>query len=357
MEDSIRTIASSYQIDVNTWKVFFEAFGGRQKRLLAGYLAFVEDMAAKGLPPIFEGSHLSKLLGTTPQEFGRLTNLPEGYYRSFTIPKRNGGERTILTPSPLLLHCQRWIDAFILRKLPIHDAAYGYVSGRSNISNARVHLGSKQLLSLDISGFFDNVGQEKVTAIFHKAGYPPAVAFLLASLCSYEGHLPQGAASSPQLSNIVMRDFDAVIQAYAETRELRYSRYVDDIVLSGADVSLADVQAVEEALEQIGLALNPNKIRYQRGRKKIVTGISIGSGRLLVPRELRRRFRNQAFLAMRNLSDAIDADPIALERHLGQLAYWLNVEPENERARYLFTQLKGLVEPESDAQDRLPPPS
>jgi len=348
MADSIHTIASKFQIDVNEWKSFFDASGGRQKRLLAGYLAFVEGLAAKGLPPIFEGPHLGKLLGTTSKEFAWLTNSPETHYRSFTIPKRNGGERTILAPNPLLLHCQRWIDAFILRNLTVHDAAHGYVVGRSNITNARVHLGSVQLLSLDISGFFENIGEEKIAEIFYAAGYPPAVAFLLASLCSYKGHLPQGAASSPQLSNIIMREFDETLHAYAEARKLRYSRYVDDIVLSGEYVSREDVEVVEAALEQIGLALNPDKIRYQRGRKKIVTGVSIGSGRLLIPRALRRRFRNQAFIAIKNLTNAIDADPIALERNLGQLGYWLNVEPRNERARLLFMQLKQLAQPGGD---------
>lgn len=342
MRDSIRTIASNFHVDVNEWKSYFYANGGRQKRLIAGYLAFVEEMAAKNLPPIFEGRHLGRLLGTTPAEFGRMSSYPEGHYRSFTIPKRRGGERTILAPNPLLLHCQRWIDAFILRKLPVNDAAHGYVIGRSNITNAQVHLGSAQLLSLDISCFFENVGAEKITDIFLAAGYPPPVAFLLANLCSYNGHLPQGAASSPQLSNIIMRDFDAILGSYAKENGLRYSRYVDDIALSGERVRPDDVQAVEKALERIGLALNRDKVRFQRGRKKIVTGISIGSGRLLLPRELRRRFRNQTFLALKNVADAVAEDPIALERHLGQLAYWTSVEPENERAKQLLQRLKEI---------------
>lgn len=357
MTDSIRTIASNLQVDVNEWKIFFERHGGRQKRLLAGYIAFVEEMAAKGLPPIFEGEHLGKLLGTTPREFGWLTHLSESHYRSFAIPKRKGGERTILTPGPLLLHCQRWIDAFILRKLPVHDAAHGYVEGRSNITNARVHLGSAQLLLLDISNFFDNVGEQKITEIFHDAGYPPAVAYLLANLCSYKGHLPQGGASSPQLSNIVMRDFDAKLRAYAEARGLRYSRYVDDIALSGERVGPGDVEAVGAALERIGLSLNPEKIRYQRGRKKIVTGISIGSGQLLLPREVRRRFQNQAFLALKNLPDAVDKDPIALERHLGRLAYWLSVEPGNARARAMFKRLRDVEGIRVSGRARPLPPS
>lgn len=342
MMDSIRTIASNFQVDVQQWQAFFEENGGRRKRLIAGYLHFIEDMASRGLPPIFEGSHLGKLLGTTPVEFARLTGDPEHHYRSFTIPKRSGGERTILAPTPLLLHCQRWVDAFILRKLPTHSAAHGYVVGQSNITNARVHIGSAQVLCLDISNFFESVGVKKITEIFYEAGYPPNVAFLLARLCSYMGHLPQGGASSPQLSNIVMRDFDATMQTFAEKRGLRFSRYVDDIALSGDRVSNQDIQAVEEALEETGLTLNPHKIRFQRGRKKIVTGISIGSGRMLLPRELRRRFRNQAFLALKNLADAVDADPIALERHLGRFAYWKSVEPDNKRVQIVFDRLNAL---------------
>ncbi|GLQ67330.1 reverse transcriptase family protein [Gluconobacter kondonii] len=342
MIDSIRTIASNFRIDVNDWRSFFEIHGGRQKRLIAGYLAFVEEMATHGLPPIFEGRHLRKLLGATQAEFGSMTSNPESHYRSFTIPKRNGGERTILTPTPLLLYCQRWIDLFILRKIPVHDAAHGYIAGRSNISNAKIHLGSAQLLSVDISNFFENVNAGKVAYVFQSAGYPPAVVFLLTRLCTYKGHLPQGAASSPQLSNLVMRGFDETLQSYANVRGLRYSRYVDDIVLSGRHIGPNDVNAVEEALKQVGLALNPKKIHFQRGRKKIVTGISIGSGRLLLPRELRRRYRNETFLTLKNITAATERDPIALERHLGQLAYWTNIEPGNERALHLLKQVRSV---------------
>lgn len=342
MNDSIRTIASNFRIDVNDWKSFFETNGGRQKRLIAGYLAFVEEMAAQGLPPIFEGRHLRKLLGTTQAEFVSMTSNTESHYRSFTIPKRSGSERTILTPTSLLLHCQRWIDVFILRKLPVHNAAHGYVAGRSNISNAKIHLGSTQLLSLDISNFFENVDAGKVANIFHTAGYPPAVTFLLTRLCTYRGHLPQGAASSPQLSNLVMRDFDGMLQSYANAQGLRYSRYVDDIVLSGEHIGSNDVNAVKEALKQVGLALNSEKIHFQRGQKKIVTGISIGSGRLLLPRELRRRYRNETFLTLKNIANAVASDPIALERHRGQLAYWTNIEPKNERALHLLKQVRSV---------------
>lgn len=341
MTDSIRTIASNFHVDVEVWRSFFRERVGARRTLVEGYLRFVEKLGARGLPPIFEGTHLARLLDLSDAEFARMTMFPDRNYRSFAIPKRRGGERTITAPSPLMLHCQRWIDHFILRKFAVHSAAHGYVEGRSNISNAACHLNSAQVLCLDISNFFGSIGTEKISDIFYHAGYPPSVCFLLAQLCSNAGHLPQGGASSPQLSNVIMFSFDADMHAYAQANDLIYSRYVDDITLSGARVSIRDVQFVETRLERLGLALNPDKIRFQRGKKRIVTGVAVGSGRLRLPRDVRRRYRNQAFLLLKDLGSASSdtRDPIAIERQLGRMAYWKSVEHDNINPADLFNEL------------------
>lgn len=345
MVDSIRPSASSFQLDVDEWRAFFETRTSRHRRLVAGYLLYVAEMAEKGLPPIFEGRHLAQLLGLTGAQLFAFSSSPEDYYRSFSIPKRSGGERLVAAPQPLLLHCQRWIDAFVLRKLPVHGAAHGYVAGRSNISNARAHLGQREVLCIDIKDFFPSLHVGAVIQVFLSAGYPHNVAYLMAKLCSYSGALPQGGASSPCLSNVLMLGVDRQIEALAASRGLRYTRYVDDITLSGSKVG-AVVDDISAILGTMSLQLNSKKMRLQRGQKKLVTGISIGSGTMKVPRAMRRRFKDQAFRAIKQLSDSALSppdDPLLYDRQLGQLSYWASVEPENVSVAQTRAHLRDLL--------------
>lgn len=330
--------------DPREWEAFFEQRVKRNRRLTDGYVKFVADMAGKGLPPIFEGRHLATLLGVTPSELSKLTSSQKYFYRQFSIPKRSGGERTISAPMPLMAHCQRWIDQHILRSVNIHDAAHGYVDQRSNVSNALMHLQNRALLKADIVDFFASISEARIVDMFYKLGYPPNVAYLLARLCTLEGSAPQGSAASPRISNIILKDFDDKVSEYAQLRGLKYTRYADDIALSGDETRRDDMTFIDIALRQSGFLINSTKSRFQLLGKKIVTGISIGSGRPKLPRELRRRFKNEAFLALKaakSPSDDAEAlrDPISIDRHLGRIAYWRNIEPDNDAVEELFQSL------------------
>ena len=304
-------------------------------------------MAAKLLPPIFEPSHLSQLLGLEIEWFARITKDTSSHYRNFAIPKKSGGARSLQAPSPTLLHCQRWIDAFIVAQLPVNDAAHGYVSGKSNISNADVHKDSRQILSMDISDFFGSIHKSRVIKLFFDAGYPPNVSYLLAELCCRLDYLPQGAASSPRLSNVIMNEFDRQLSAYAVQQGLLYTRYVDDITLSGDKIRKEHSEYVDALLETENLTSNASKFRVQRGSKRIVTGISLSNNRLQLPRSMRRRFKNQAFFLLKDKDEPIvdknlDSDPIHVERQLGRLAYWRSVEPNNAKVGTMFEDLLRL---------------
>lgn len=343
MDDSIRVAASKFAISTQDWHDFFYRSTKSARPLVRGYLLFVEKLANAGLPPIFEGRHLQKLLGLSGFELSKLTESPESNYRSFTIPKRSGGERLITAPNSLLLNCQYWIDNYILSRSDVHDAAHGYVAGRSNLSNASKHIGNRQVLKLDIKDFFSSIGFSKIVEVYLDFGYPPNVAFLLARLCSENGALPQGAATSPRISNIVMRKMDDEISAYANRGALTYSRYVDDITLSGERVSIQDAINIDAILQTAGLNANSKKTRIQSGIKKIITGVSIGTGEPRLPRDMRRRFHNNAFFALKR-GDLInrDHDPVAMERVIGQISYWNFIEPENEKVSGLLKKLKAM---------------
>lgn len=356
MTESIRSAASSYKLDTESWSSFFSERVKRNKQLVAGYLKFISEMTERGLPPIFEGRHLSKLLGLTLAELSWLTERPEIQYRTFEIPKRSGGTREIATPSPELLECQRWIDWYILRGLPVHDCAHGYVAGRSNRTNALTHLGNRQLLHLDIRDFFGSIKFGRVLSVFLKCGYPRNVAFLLARLCTKDSCVPQGGASSPQLSNVVFYELDFEISQYCQENGMKYSRYVDDMTISGDRIGNKQIKRISDILLKYGYLLNQKKTSIQRGRKKIITGVSIGSGAPKLPREMRRRFRNQAFIALKRLEhgEQIDklADPIRFERILGQLNYWNMIEPGNNK---VVEQIKDIKAGLGELEARLRP--
>lgn len=344
MTDSIRLAASEFALDLNVWAQFFTERVKAHKLLVRGYLSYVSEMQGRNLPPIFEGRHLGLLLGLSATELARYTFDPDSCYRNFDIPKRSGGVRSISSPWAKLLSSQQWIDWYILRQLPVHDSSYGYVRGRSNVCNAAQHLGARSVLCLDIKDFFGSIGFEKVIEIFHDVGYPHNVSFLLARLCTRFGFLPQGAASSPQLSNIIMFNVDERLTRECSARGYRYTRYVDDITISGDDLTRAFADEVSAAISILGLFINDSKTRLQIGRKKIVTGISIGSGALKLPRKMRRRFKNDAFLSLKRLRSQdrseVETDALCLDRQLGQLAYWKSVERTNEAVSAMLAELQ-----------------
>lgn len=348
MTESVQAAASSFQLEPEQWKTFFDDHVKKHKSLCEGYVTYVTEMAERGLPPIFEGRHLSLLMGVEPYALRLIGEKPELNYRSFEIPKRSGGTRLISSPMPTLLHCQRWIDWFVLRQLPTHDAAHGFVKDRSNITNASVHLKQNQLLCVDIENFFGSIGRDKVMKFFLQLGYPKNVAFLLTRTVTHNDVLPQGGASSPQLSNLLMRDFDELMMKLATSKRLKYTRYADDIVMSGDQIDASIISEIRELLRLEYLSLNDKKTRVYRGVKKMVTGISIGSGEMKLPRKMRRRFKNEAFIAIKCLeADGLDAltegDLLRIERIKGQLGYWSCVETENVQPKMLREQLDKTI--------------
>jgi RNA-directed DNA polymerase len=130
-------------------------------------------------------------------------------YTHFTIPKRRGGERTIEAPSDKLKSLQRRILHRLLNPLPVHAAATGFVRGRSIVDNARPHVASGVVINLDLADFFPTITVDRVAALFHALGWDAESSTILGRICTSDGHLPQGAPTSPAISNLVCRRMDA----------------------------------------------------------------------------------------------------------------------------------------------------
>ncbi|MGK0290471.1 MAG: RNA-directed DNA polymerase, partial [bacterium] len=214
-----------------------------------------EKRAAENeLPQLEKPEHLAKALGIDIPELRWLTyhrDVAEKiHYRRFTIPKRDGSDRAIWAPLPKLKAAQKWVHKQILDNIPVHGSAHGFLPGRSTYSNAKVHTDSKIVLRMDIRNFFPTITLPRVKGVFRKAGYREQIATLLALLCTeapreiveHEGKklfvaldmrcLPQGAPTSPAITNVLCMKMDRRMAGLAKKFGWRYTRYADDLTFS-----------------------------------------------------------------------------------------------------------------------------
>ena len=216
-------------------------------------------------------------------------------YREHRIPKRSGGTRRLLIPDPATMALQRRILRRLLAKLHAHPAACGFERGRGIVANARPHVGKAVVLKLDVHDFFPSVPATRVERYFRRIGWDEHAARLLTGLVTAEGGLPQGAPTSPRLSNLVLFDLDVKLAAMARKRRADYTRYADDLTFSfardhGKRVR-GTVQLVRRLLKANGLALHGDKTRVlRRHQRQTVTGLVVND-RVNLPRSTRRRLR------------------------------------------------------------------
>ncbi len=153
-------------------------------------------------------------------------------YTRFHIPKRRGGVRRIEAPGNKLKHLQRRVLLRLLNPLPQPVCATGYVPGRSIVDNARPHVGQGVVINLDLADFFPSITHTRVEQVFTGLGWNAEAARILARICTTEGRLPQGAPTSPALSNLVCRKLDVRLAALLRQYGGQYTRYADDLTFS-----------------------------------------------------------------------------------------------------------------------------
>lgn len=289
----------------------------------------------------------ANFLGTSADELKEiLIDVPQQYKR-FRMRKRKGGYRTISAPSPKLLAIQQTIYLRILKPTNIHPAATGFRSGYSIVNNARTHLGNTQVLQTDIQDFFGSIKIHRVKSAFEKIGYPPQISKILSQLCCLKGRLPQGAPTSPNISNIIAYNLDQELNSLSAQYSLSYSRYADDLTFSGKNIPLDTfLPVVRDIIQKHKFVLNAKKTKFSgENRRKIITGISISSGlKMTVPKAKKRQIRKDVhFILTKGLmahqSHIGSKDPAYLQRLIGYLNFWHSVEPDN---RYVTKSLDAL---------------
>lgn len=274
-------------------------------------------LASLNLPLMESPVDVAKALGLTIPQLRGLAFHAEvtkrHHYIQFTIPKKSGGLRLLCTPHRRLARAQKWICTEILNKLPVTACAQGFVAGRSILTNAQQHCGQDFVLNMDLENFFPSITFPRVRRVLTKAGYSPAVSTLLALLCTecprqnleFSGEslwvatgprgLPQGACTSPALSNQVCQRLDRRLTGLAAKLNLQYSRYADDLTFSGSVESQPLIgwlmARIRHLVQEEGFRIRPEKTRVQRrSMAQMVTGLVVND-RPGVPREEVRRLR------------------------------------------------------------------
>lgn len=270
------------------------------------------------------------------------------YYSHFKLSKRSGGFRTISAPDKTLLNIQKTIYKRILLSVNVHSASMGFRPNISVAHNAKAHLGNKQILKVDIADFFGSIKKYRIIKAFEKIGYPTNISQVFAELCTLEGKLPQGAATSPALSNIIAYDMDVKLASIAQKNNLTYSRYADDLTFSGEDISFEPtLSEIDRIIREEKFVIQQKKTHFLTEKKrKIVTGISVSSGKkLMIPKAKKREIRkNVHYILTKGLVEhqrfVGSTDPSYMKRLMGHLNFWLMVEPDNEYAKKSIEALK-----------------
>ncbi len=313
------------------WVRFYQQ-RGLAPSLVDSYVDHAEALAENDLPPILSLGHLAALLGRHPQFIASATNEASKFYREFSVKKKAGGQRKIAAPYPSLLYCQRWVLDNILTKLPVSKHAHGCRSGRDIKSHVIPHKDASSCFIIDLSNFFPSIALARCISVFSFCGYSDRVALILAKLCCLHGSLPQGAPTSGYMSNLVCRKLDARLVGVCDLRDLTYTRYVDDICISGGSIPTSTRSLLLQIVESEGFAVNLAKTRYvEGGRKKTITGLRVWQGNVkTIPKWKKRVMREAYFVEKFGVKSHMDrrriSDPLYIDRLIGKLVFISHVE-------------------------------
>lgn len=288
-----------------------------------------------------------------------LSNHPEKHYEKIRIPKKTGGFRTLLAPDPLLKYVQRNLLHHVLDGFSVSSHASAYHKKGTDTSavcgtleNAAMHRKKRLVMKLDIKDFFGNI--TFLTVLYHAFPakyFPPEIGNLLAGICCYQEYLPQGAPTSPAISNLVMKPFDTYMTEWCDRRQIAYSRYCDDLTFSGDFVPGEVLKKSEGFLNAMGFELNRKKTRVlSRASRQTVTGLVVNE-KVQPSKEYRRKLRQEIYYCrkygvkehLRRIGKGETGGRRYLQMLLGKLRYVRLTRPEDPWFREAEEWLKACL--------------
>ena len=263
------------------------------------------------------------------------------HYHRFQIPKKRGGMRNVSSPKTKLRRAQSWLLENILAPLPIHPAATAFCAGANVVENANRHMGKALVVRIDLKDFFPSIGFKRVKRQFENFGYNEGISTMLALLATEsprveltldetkryvavgERALPQGACTSPALTNLLCRRLDARLSGIAQTLGFNYSRYADDLVFSSADAG-ADVNKLIGLTRRVvadeKFVVNDEKTAVMRpNMRQVVTGLVVNAQDANSPRVSRADLRK--FRAFLHRYEQLGADKMTEQIGRDSLSY------------------------------------
>ena len=294
-----------------------------------------------------ELSSLEQDLGISAKTLYAVSNNLGKHYRKVKLPKKSGGYRNLSVPDLVLKSIQKRIAEVLLIHSPVSRYAKAYRFGSSTLRNAKHHVGQSVVLKLDVLHFFDSIRYSMVKdAVFPERIYAESIRILLTMLCYHKDALPQGAPSSPAITNIILYDFDERVGQWCRERRITYTRYCDDMTFSGAFEPMEVVRFVKTELKKIGFLLNEQKTRVQRpGQRQTVTGIVVNE-KLSIPADYRRNLRQELYYCMKfGLHEHLKRNGLDMPedryrlRLLGKTNYVLRLHPHD---RFMLDAKKWL---------------
>ncbi|MDC0273699.1 MAG: reverse transcriptase family protein [Planctomycetaceae bacterium] len=254
-------------------------------------------LSQEGLPNFTTPEELANWLNIKPGQLAWLTHAFEpgqkadsvesSHYHYHWVQKRSGGERLIESPKPLLKQVQRQILHEILNKVPVHQSCHGFTRNRSILTNAKPHCGQRVVIKYDLQNFYPSVRRNRIIAIFRGLGYNREVSIWLGRLTTtaipssipfpQEGpkglrdylsaHLPQGAPTSPALANLSAFSLDLRLHGLTKSFAANYTRYADDITISGPDNLMKSLKTLIPLVQQV---IREERFVVQNKKRKVI---------------------------------------------------------------------------------------
>ena len=300
----------------------------------------------------------------------------DNLYNSFTILKKNGGERVIHAPKKELKFLQKKLSNVLWEcylesieskskdknfKTPV--LSHAFEKGKSIITNSQMHRNKKYILNIDLKNFFDSFNFGRVRGFFIKDrdfAVSPEIATVIAQIACYQGKLPQGAPSSPIITNLITRILDYRIVKIAKKYRFTYSRYADDMTFStNRELNSNKLRAskeldnflteLEEVIISSGFEINPKKTRLSNNmQRQEVTGLVVNK-KINVKREYIKNTRAMAFQLYKDGAFEIDKKPGTINQLTGRFAFIFQIDQYNN---YLLYK-KSLIQNNLDSQKYL----
>lgn len=213
-------------------------------------------------------------------------------YKIFTIPKKTGGHRVISKPHNDLMSIQLKIKSLLESLYRKNPAAHGFITGRSIVTNAKLHQGKYYVLNIDLKDFFPTITLKRIRGLLISKPYNLSqdIAAEIAQLCCWNYRLPQGSPTSPILSNMICAGLDSQLYNLAKINKCHYTRYADDITFSTTrskfpkGVAINDINRdmlilsndLVKIINSNGFNINSKKVRIQhKSSRQEVTGLTV----------------------------------------------------------------------------------